>query len=214
MFVICLQTNARNQILYFTQIETPNAHNPGVIHAADEGVQISPLARYFSLLNFAGVAVYSVCIILNIQGFLPTELLRRHLSFVAQASQGASIMLNLNARLEAAALSLAGPGHIKDRLLDAYCRYLQDIQESDLPGEMGLEFAAMIHALHRSPALPGDDVVKASVRKLSNEEACHYAELVVRLYGMLAGLHHHSAPRSFRPVVPLAKYLSAEASSP
>jgi hypothetical protein len=123
-------------------------------------------------------------------------------------------MLNLSARLEAAALSLAGPGHIKDRLLDAYSRHLQDIQESDLPGDYGLEFAEMIHALHRAPALPGDDVVKASVRKLSNEEACHYAELVVRLYGMLAGLHHQVVPRNFRPVVPLAKYLTAEASGP
>jgi hypothetical protein len=121
-------------------------------------------------------------------------------------------MVDLSARLEAAALSLAGPGHIKDRLLDAYSRHLQDIQESDLPGDYSLEFAEMIHALHRAPALPGGDVIKASVRKLSNEEACHYAELVVRLYGMLAGLHHHAAPRSFRPVVPLAKYLAAEAS--
>jgi hypothetical protein len=123
-------------------------------------------------------------------------------------------MLNLSARLEAAALSLAGPGHIKERLLDAYCRYLKDIQESDLPGEYGLEFAEMIHALHRAPALKGDDVVKASIRKLSNEEACHYAELVVRLYGLLAGLHQSLAPRTFRPVVPLAKYLAAEATSP
>ena len=121
-------------------------------------------------------------------------------------------MLNLSARLEAAALSLAGAGHIKDRLLDAYSRHLQDIQESDLPGEYGLEFAEMIHALHRAPAIPGGDVVRASVCKLSNEEACHYAELVIRLYGLLAGLHTQVAPRNFRPVVPLAKYLAAEAS--
>ena len=46
----------------------------------------------------------------------------------------------------------------------------------------------MIQALHRAPALPGDDVVKASVRKLSNEEARRYAELVVRAYGMFAGM--------------------------
>ena len=127
-------------------------------------------------------------------------------------------MLNLSARLEAAALSLTGPGHIKDRLLDAYCRHLQDVQESDLPAEYSLEFAEMIHALHRAPALPGDDVVKASIRKLSNEQACHFAELVVRLYGTLAGQQHHLGPRSLRPgvsqVVPLVKFLAAEASSP
>ena len=119
-------------------------------------------------------------------------------------------MVDVSARLEAAALSLAGPGHIKDRLLDAYRRHLQDIHETDLPGELGSEFAMMIHALHRSPALPGDDVVRASVRKMSSEEACRYAELVVRLYGMLAGLHYRVAPRALRPV-PLTTFLAAEA---
>jgi hypothetical protein len=122
-------------------------------------------------------------------------------------------MADLCARLEAAALSLAGQGHIKDRLFDAYCRYLEDIQQSDVPGELGHEFGAMIQALHRAPALPGDDVVKASVRKLSNDQACRYAELVVRLYGMFAGMSHHVSARSTRPVVPLAKYLASEAST-
>jgi hypothetical protein len=120
-------------------------------------------------------------------------------------------MVDVSTRLEAAALSLAGPGHIKDRLLDAYRRHLQDIHETDLPGDLGAEFAGMIHALHRSPALPGDDVVRASVRKMSSAEASRYAELVVRLYGMFAGLHYRVAPRSLRPV-PLTTYLAAEAS--
>jgi hypothetical protein len=123
--------------------------------------------------------------------------------------QGVSTMLNLSARLEAATLSLAGPGTIKDRLLDAYSRHLKDIQESDLPGEYAIEFAQMIQALHRSPALPGEDVIKASVRKLSNEQACRYAELVVRLYGRFAGQHHAVTARNLRPVVPLMKFLEA-----
>ena len=122
-------------------------------------------------------------------------------------------MADLCARLEAAALSLTGPGHIKDRLFDAYRWYLEDIQQSDVPGELAAEFGAMVQALHRAPALPGDDVVKASVRKLSSDQACRYAELVIRLYGMLAGMNHHVAARNARPVVPLAIYLAAEASS-
>lgn len=122
-------------------------------------------------------------------------------------------MANISARLEAAALSLAGQGHIKDRLFDAYCRYLEDIQQSDVPGELAHEYGDMIQALHRAPALPGDDIVKASVRKLSNDQACRYAELVVRLYGMFAGMNHHVAARNSRPVVPLAKFLATEASS-
>jgi hypothetical protein len=130
-----------------------------------------------------------------------------------QASQGAENMADLCARLEAAALSLTGPGHIKNRLFDAYYRYLQDIQQSDVPGELAPEFGDMIQALHRATALPGDDVVKASVRKLSNDQACRYAELVVRLYGMFAGMNHHVAARNSRPILPLAKFLATEASS-
>jgi hypothetical protein len=127
--------------------------------------------------------------------------------------QGAEDMPDLCARLEAAALSLTGPGHIKDRLFDAYCRYLHGIEQCDVPIELASEFGDMIEALHRAPALPGDDVVKASVRKLSNDQACRYAELVIRLYGIQAGMSHHVAARSTRPVVPLAIYMASEASS-
>ncbi len=106
------------------------------------------------------------------------------------------MMTDLNGRLEAAVLSLTGQGPIKDRLSAAYCSYLQDIPAAELPA-LGAEFGAMIAALHRAEALPGEDVVRASVRKLSNKEACDYAELVVRLYGALARLKHpFSAPRS------------------
>src|ERR1700722_10751748 len=122
-------------------------------------------------------------------------------------------MVDLSARLEAAALSLTGPGPIKERLFDAYCRHLEDIRESDLPSQWGPEFAKMIQALHRASALPGDDIVKASVRKLSNEEACRYAELVVRLYGMFAGMKYQvvNGGRGARPMVPLANLLANEA---
>jgi hypothetical protein len=83
-------------------------------------------------------------------------------------------MNDLTARLEAAALSMAGPGPIKDRLTDAYS-HLQDLEASELP-ELGDEFAEMIKALHRERPLPGDDVVRASVRKLSNADVRHYAD--------------------------------------
>jgi hypothetical protein len=123
-------------------------------------------------------------------------------------------MRDLSTRLEAAALSMAGPGSIKDRLLDAYCSHLEDVQESDLPGALGPEFAEMSQALHRACALPGDDVVKASVRKLSNDEARRYAELMVRLYGTYAGMKQQIGNgRSNRSPAPLLKFLSVEASA-
>jgi hypothetical protein len=121
-------------------------------------------------------------------------------------------MRDLNARLEAAALSMTGPGSIKDRLLDAYCSHLEDVQQSDLPGALGAQFAEMSDALHRVPGLPGEDAVKASVRKLSNEEARRYAELVVRLYGMYAGMSQQIAnARTARSSAPLLKFLALEA---
>jgi len=87
----------------------------------------------------------------------------------------------------AAALSMTG-GNDQGSAARCVLLALEDVQESDLPGAIGAEFAEMTLALHRAHALPGDDVVKASVRKLSNEEARRYAELVVRLYGMFAGM--------------------------
>jgi hypothetical protein len=126
--------------------------------------------------------------------------------------RGELFMKDLSARLEAAALSMTGPGTIKDRLLDAYRSHLQDVQESDLPGALSAEFAQMIQALHRAHALPGDDVVKASVRKLSNEEARRYGELLVRLYGMSVGMKQQiQNGRSNRTAAPLLKFLSVEA---
>lgn len=114
-------------------------------------------------------------------------------------------MTDLTARLEAAALSLAGPGPIKERLTDAYS-HLEDLEAADLPG-FGEEFADMIKALHRERPMPGDSAVRASVRKLSNQDVRQYAELLVRLYGMVASVkHQRSAPRA---VAPTPKFLVA-----
>jgi hypothetical protein len=51
------------------------------------------------------------------------------------------------------------------------------------------------------------------VRKLSNDEARRYADLVVRLYGMYAGMAHQTlgTARSSRMAAPLLKFLSIEA---
>lgn len=90
----------------------------------------------------------------------------------------------LSAQLEAAALALVGDGTLKDRLCAAYCDHLDDISEQDLPDEVQEEFAAMARVMHSTRALPGDSVVRASIRKLSNEEAQRYAGLILRAYGL------------------------------
>jgi hypothetical protein len=88
----------------------------------------------------------------------------------------------LSAQLEAAVLALVGHGALKDRLCAAYCDHLDDIREQDLPEELQREFSLMSRAMHAARALPGDSVVRASVRKFSNEQAQAFAALIVRTY--------------------------------
>ena len=87
-------------------------------------------------------------------------------------------------QLEAAVITLAGHGALKDRLSAAYCDHLEDIDAQELPLETQQDFTELSKAMHAARALPGDNVVRASVRKFSNEEAQRYAAIIVRVYGV------------------------------
>ncbi len=87
-------------------------------------------------------------------------------------------------QLEAAVIALASHGALKDRLATAYCNHLADIDVHELPLETQQDFTELSQAMHAARALPGDNVVRASVRKFSNEEAQRYAALIVRIYGL------------------------------
>ncbi len=88
----------------------------------------------------------------------------------------------LTTQLEAAVLTLVGHGALKDRLYAAYCDHLDDLRQQDLPEEVQSEFSSMSRAMHGARALPGDSVVRASVRKFSIEQAQAFAALIVRTY--------------------------------
>ena len=122
-------------------------------------------------------------------------------------------MRNLSERLESAVVCLVGPGTIKDRLIEAYGKCLGDLTEDDFPKEMRADFAELVRALHRERALPGESIVRASVRKLSPEEARHYTTLIVRAYGTLAG-NGNAAAASARMTAPLARLLAADSAAP
>ena len=119
-------------------------------------------------------------------------------------------MRNLTERLECAVVCLAGHGTIKDRLIDAYDKCLADFTVDDLPPELRSDFAELVRALHRERALPGESVVRASVRKLSPEDARRYTTLIVRAYGTLAGTRNEVASATLRMSAPLARLLAAE----
>jgi hypothetical protein len=115
-------------------------------------------------------------------------------------------------KFQGATLSLARSGSIKDRLSEAYRNYLADISEDELPREIRDEFRSVSLSLNRErPMLRGEDAVRATIRKMSNEEADRLAGVVVRMFAEIpratspAARHTPSAQ-----VVPL--YLAETAS--
>lgn len=90
-------------------------------------------------------------------------------------------------QFQAAALSLARDGSIKERLVEAYRKHLSQVCEDELPVELRDEFRAFQETLTREPPLfRGEDAVRATVRKLSCEQATDVASAVVRMYGALS----------------------------
>ena len=88
-------------------------------------------------------------------------------------------------QLEGAALSLARSGSIKDRLADAYRNHLALVNPDELPEPLRAEFCACQEALTRERPLRGEDAVRATVRKMSNQEADELACSVVRLFAAM-----------------------------
>jgi hypothetical protein len=88
---------------------------------------------------------------------------------------------------EAATMSLTRAAPIKDRIADAYRNYLVHIHEEDLPNDVCDEFRALTDTLNRvSPELRGDDPLRATVRKMSNNDAEIAASAVVRMFGAVS----------------------------
>ena len=119
-------------------------------------------------------------------------------------------MASLSDRLEAAALALAGCEPIKDRLAIAWGKHLADLEARDFPRDVRDEFEAMFLALNRERALPGDTVLKASLRKLSTAEASRYATLIIRTYGYVAALKTSQVQLVPRALPQMAKFLVSE----
>lgn len=97
---------------------------------------------------------------------------------------------------EAATVSLTRSAPIKDRLADAYLNYLIYVHEENLPADICEEFRALSDTLTRvSPQLRGDDALRATVRKMSNNDAAEAASAVVRIFGAVSRAST-SAPQS------------------
>src|ERR1700712_774507 len=88
--------------------------------------------------------------------------------------------------LQEAAVVLSQAGSVKERLAQAWLSPLSVLEPSQLPALFCSEFRAMSEAMRRERALPRENPVIASIRKMSNDEASCYTALVIRLYAAVA----------------------------
>ena len=97
-------------------------------------------------------------------------------------------------RLQGATLSLARSTPIKERLTDAFRNHLALIEAEELPSELREEFRTLHHEITREPpVLCGEDALRATVRKLSADEAETIACRVVHLFVDLSRTQIHTA---------------------
>jgi hypothetical protein len=85
-------------------------------------------------------------------------------------------------RLEAATLFFTRSGGIKERLEGAWRQCLANLEPDDLPREIRLSFIELTSIMTRERPLRGEDAVRATIRKMSNEDAERNAAMIVRMF--------------------------------
>ncbi len=95
-------------------------------------------------------------------------------------------MSNQVNRFYAAVSVLGGHGYIKQRLVNAYEENLAFIEDEDLPIAVKQSFADLRHMMSRvDPVVKREGRIRASVRKMSVEEADECAHKIIDLYGVM-----------------------------
>jgi hypothetical protein len=87
--------------------------------------------------------------------------------------------------LHKATLELAGSATLKQRLTDAFSRYLQEMSAADMPGELRPDFEALCQSMTQVCPMRGETAVAATVRKMSIHEADACAARIVALLDAL-----------------------------
>lgn len=122
-------------------------------------------------------------------------------------------MDNLLDLLLQATVTLTQGGTIKDRLADAYAAHLIQIDSEDLPEHLRSEFDALCCAMRRERPQPRESAIRASVRKMSNEDAARHAAAVVKIFAGVARTGSGTAVRRVRNPVssPIVNLFAADA---
>ncbi len=92
-------------------------------------------------------------------------------------------MSNHVSRFYSAVTVLAGHGRIKQRLIDAFEQNLSGIEDAELPKAVRQSFAELRAMMSQVAPLNGEGAIRASVRKMSKQEADACAYKIIDLYG-------------------------------
>ena len=92
-----------------------------------------------------------------------------------------------------ASLALVGTGTVKQRLALAWRHYLHDLDAENLPRELRSDFQLLSDMLTSERAVGGLGVVEATVRKMSDPQACRCAERIVEMFSVLTETQSHAA---------------------
>jgi hypothetical protein len=95
----------------------------------------------------------------------------------------------------AAATTLAAPGPIKHRLVEAYRVHLATLDLDEVPKEIREEFFALSSCMCSVPPLRGENAVQATVRKMSDVEAGGIAVRIVNMLGVVARQQTSQRPK-------------------
>jgi hypothetical protein len=125
-------------------------------------------------------------------------------------------MTELLEHFERATLVLVSGGALKERLAAAYCRHLCGFSRAAIPGEILEDYFLLFNTLHKEPAGKDEDAVRASIRKLSLDEAALCSELIVRMYSQVARqkLRLQSREMTREPVRESARESGGRATAP
>jgi hypothetical protein len=85
-------------------------------------------------------------------------------------------------RFADAVRTLIGDGPVKQRLSQAYAAHLQDLAETEFPAALRRDFGELQLALSRIAPVGNETRVRASVQKMSPDEAGNHAATIVKLY--------------------------------
>lgn len=111
-------------------------------------------------------------------------------------------MFNTWEQFHSATVALVGSGSIKQRLLTAYVNHLASLTEDQLPREIREEFDSFCRGMRAVRPLPGEDAVRATVRKMSASDASGYAVQIVNMLGVISRTQMNPRPAA-APVVQL-----------